>query len=288
MENYGDPGFHRHVAVAKHLGLMALSLTDAIILPINTTQYAFELDAYLDKYVPCLHLLDHMLNTLHRVESIAATLSLSRSPNFHKLRVTIDKLQAASGELDQEKFKANEHFQKAFRRLEKVIRGKGACAHRMRRVRDSVKRAFGVDDSLRELHDARRVEEIVAGVWDAVTTGDEESVKALAHKHHHGHHDKHDRLKKAIKELMKAALRVRKVNQKLIAFERGFIDEAGIKDREWYRHLGVAPGKCEFTGHPLPVSKLDELIVGDRARLWRDDAPGRYGGTHDRRRPQAC
>jgi N-acetylated-alpha-linked acidic dipeptidase len=49
MEKYGDPGFHRHVAVAKHLGLMALSLTDSIILPLNTTQYAFELDAYLDK-----------------------------------------------------------------------------------------------------------------------------------------------------------------------------------------------------------------------------------------------
>jgi N-acetylated-alpha-linked acidic dipeptidase len=33
------------------------------------------------------------------------------------------------------------------------------------------------------------------------------------------------------------------VNRKLISFERGFIDEGGIKDREWYRHLAVAPGK---------------------------------------------
>ena len=38
-----------------------------------------------------------------------------------------------------------------------------------------------------------------------------------------------------------------KVNKKLIAFERGFISEDGIKDREWYRHLGVAPGK--WLGH---------------------------------------
>ena len=37
------------VAVAKHLGLMALRLSDAIVLPLNTTQYALELDNYLDE-----------------------------------------------------------------------------------------------------------------------------------------------------------------------------------------------------------------------------------------------
>ena len=39
------------VAVAKHLGLVALRVTDSIILPLNTTQYALELDSYVDKYV---------------------------------------------------------------------------------------------------------------------------------------------------------------------------------------------------------------------------------------------
>lgn len=33
------------------------------------------------------------------------------------------------------------------------------------------------------------------------------------------------------------------INKKLALFERGFLSDAGIKDREWYRHLGVAPGK---------------------------------------------
>jgi N-acetylated-alpha-linked acidic dipeptidase len=51
QEMYADPGFYRHVAVAKHLGLVALRLTDAIILPLNTTQYALELDEYLQKCV---------------------------------------------------------------------------------------------------------------------------------------------------------------------------------------------------------------------------------------------
>jgi N-acetylated-alpha-linked acidic dipeptidase len=69
QEQYADPGFHRHVsldwtkraakitligaqiAVAKHLGLMTLRLTDAIILPLNTTQYVLELHEYLDQSV---------------------------------------------------------------------------------------------------------------------------------------------------------------------------------------------------------------------------------------------
>lgn len=46
-----------------------------------------------------------------------------------------------------------------------------------------------------------------------------------------------------IKEFIKAAKRVQAANAKLVAFEKGFIHEDGIKDREWYRHLGVAPGK---------------------------------------------
>lgn len=45
------------------------------------------------------------------------------------------------------------------------------------------------------------------------------------------------------KAVLKAAEAVRKANRKLATFEQGFISESGIKDREWYRHLGVAPGK---------------------------------------------
>ena len=37
------------VAVAKHLGLMALRLIDSIIVPLNTSHYALELHGYLNK-----------------------------------------------------------------------------------------------------------------------------------------------------------------------------------------------------------------------------------------------
>ena len=44
------------------------------------------------------------------------------------------------------------------------------------------------------------------------------------------------------RKLIRAVERVRAINQKLVAYERGFISEDGIKDREWYKHLAVAPG----------------------------------------------
>jgi N-acetylated-alpha-linked acidic dipeptidase len=67
QEVYGDPGFVKHVgltgqenkkilltssfqvAVAKNLGLQTLRLASALVLPFNTTHYAFELENYLDR-----------------------------------------------------------------------------------------------------------------------------------------------------------------------------------------------------------------------------------------------
>ena len=69
QEVYGDPGFVKHVcisgfndpfflltchpqlAVAKNLGLQTLRLSSALVLPFNTTNYAFELESYLSKSV---------------------------------------------------------------------------------------------------------------------------------------------------------------------------------------------------------------------------------------------
>ena len=48
---FSDPGFFKHVAMAKYLGLVALRVADSITLPINTTQYTLELESYLSKYV---------------------------------------------------------------------------------------------------------------------------------------------------------------------------------------------------------------------------------------------
>jgi N-acetylated-alpha-linked acidic dipeptidase len=52
-----------------------------------------------------------------------------------------------------------------------------------------------------------------------------------------------DSFRQPSRGLIKAVQQVQAVNKRLIAFERGFISRDGIKDREWYKHLGVAPGK---------------------------------------------
>jgi N-acetylated-alpha-linked acidic dipeptidase len=70
-------------------------------------------------------------------------------------------------------------------------------------------------------------------------------------------------------KLIKAAKAVRKINKKLASFERGFIHEDGIKDREWYRHLGVAPGKWLGKCSPSVDFKLQKVL---------NSAPG-YGAT---------
>lgn len=62
----------------------------------------------------------------------------------------------------------------------------------------------------------------------------------------HGCHARGARVdgdKRLHEKFLRAAERVRSVNKKLVRFERGLIHPDGIKGREWYRHLGVAPGK---------------------------------------------
>jgi len=55
------------------------------------------------------------------------------------------------------------------------------------------------------------------------------------------------------KELKEIVDRLMDINKKARAFEKGFISKDGIKDREWYKHLAVAPGKWLGEGlHDIP------------------------------------
>lgn len=223
QETFADPGFHRHVAVAKHLGLTALTLTDSIILPLNTTQYAHELDSYLD-----------------RVEEIASSSELDSAPNFKNLRKSIHQLQHTSHKMDHERHSAEHKFHKALKRLEKWHRKHSACGGRSgfkNWFKRTVKRVFGVTDEFGWRHRADRIHARYDELFELVRRVEGgESLNAMSYKGK-------PKMPGPLRDFIKAALRVRKVNQQLIAFERGFIHEDGIKDRSWYRHLGVAPGK---------------------------------------------
>ncbi|EIW82081.1 Zn-dependent exopeptidase [Coniophora puteana RWD-64-598 SS2] len=176
QELYGDPGFHRHIAVAKHLGLQLLRLSGDWILPFNTTHYSYELEVQVE-----------------RVEAIAS--NLAPELDFSSLEESVRKMQAASIALDVERTEAEHQLQTA------IIHyyHRHYISDRVRKAICKIKKALGKE-------------------CDA-TSG------------------------RSSRKLVEAIERIQEVNHKLIAFERGFISKDGLKDREWYKHLGVAPGR---------------------------------------------
>ncbi|KAH8094878.1 Zn-dependent exopeptidase [Cristinia sonorae] len=253
QQRYGDPGFLRHVAIAKSLGLQALGIADSLVLPLNTTHYALELGAYLDK-----------------VESIASTTSLE--VDLSSLRNSINKLQKSSAALDKEKAEA----EKDLRRIIKRIVRHRVVKRKVRKAVCAIKKVFGKkcgcphkrQESLTHIPHAH-VPATTLADGEAVKPRvgrypgwlSEQRVKTRTRFGHHGASDAKPRL--PLKKLRKAIERVRAVNKKLVAFERGLIHPEGIKDREWYRHLGVAPGKwLGYGATTLPA--LTESFTIDR------------------------
>ncbi|KAI0650552.1 Zn-dependent exopeptidase [Trametes meyenii] len=193
-ETYADPGFEKHVAVAKHLGLVLLRLLDSTIIPLNTTHYALELGKYLD----C-------------VEETASSLGLPI--DLTHLHESVARVQAASRVLDVEKSDAASTLEDLLRKLPPL--GCKPCG-----VIGWLKRLLGI-------------------------------IRALPYYH----------------ELKAAVRRVQQVNKKIIGFERGFISEEGLEGREWYRHLGVAPGKWLGYGATTLPAITEALTLEKNATL---------------------
>lgn len=137
-------------------------------------------------------------------------------PDLRRVRDAISKLQQASLNLDVKKLKAEGAFRKAVRNLPRGRLGRRI----IRRIKRWIMRLLGIDTPMP--NDA----ELKFPALHALNT-----------------RDATERRKGWPCDLIDAATRVKTVNQKLALFERGFISEEGVKDREWYRHLGVAPGK---------------------------------------------
>ncbi|TFK55577.1 Zn-dependent exopeptidase [Heliocybe sulcata] len=289
QEVYADPGFYRHIAVAKHLGLMTLRLADAIVLPLNTTQYAYELDSYLDV-----------------VEQQASDGSLD-APNFTRLRSSMQRLQEASVALDIEKAEAEEEFKKLLDEIRKkpgflrrIIRWVKKVIHRHRphpphhhddfadeeienlRYAHKLLAAYGPrKDRVGHFH--RPCHDRPLGLGrehfhspEAPRPPTAPHMPTLPHPPDYPHpphpprdmppplgHGRPHLPGLPIHKFIEAAKRIQRVNKKLSSFERGFISEEGIKDREWYRHLGVAPGKwLGYGATTLPA--LAEAITIDK------------------------
>ena len=195
--------------------------------------------------------------TLDSVEGLAA--AASATLNFAPLRAAIRSLQFASLKLDAEKFAAERVLKDQLSKWRKdhprQHRRKDGC---MKRFIHRLKSLFtwkshdgpvAISTPTNERLQYRTRAWIKE--WPEKTSTDgknhrsdyEVNVESGTWPHlplPHWPPRKPDRLPP---KLIKAAKAVRKINKKLASFERGFIHEGGIKDREWYRHLGVAPGK---------------------------------------------
>src|SRR5260221_11772861 len=179
----------------------------------------------------------------YRVEGLLRSLDQNTTDiSFSSLRAAIRKIQGASLKLDAEKTAAEEDFKKFVRIIFPGRQFRRSFKRRtgfLRLIANKIKLIFGVlppTDSELQLLSLRHAESWEEYLEFAANI-DEESLES-------------PQLKKALTSLpfpfskfVKAAKRIVAANRKLIMFERGFISEAGIRDREWYRHLGVSPGK---------------------------------------------
>ncbi|KAJ7639103.1 Zn-dependent exopeptidase [Roridomyces roridus] len=230
QETYADPGFHRAVAVAQNVGLLLLRLTDSIIVPLNTTQYALELSDYLDE-----------------IEQSVTDRPLRLAKDFVIIRQAILELSFASFALDAEKDAAGKEFERLLERMPKWPP--------VSRLTTLVKRVFGLSPECT----GRRIEDPEAWVGylnaalDGVEDGDWPHLPPLY-------------------EFIKAAKRVTKVNRKLIEFERGFLSAEGIKGREWYKHMVVAPGRWLGYGATTLPAFNEALLLDNDAEEARKAA----------------
>jgi N-acetylated-alpha-linked acidic dipeptidase len=177
----------------------------------------------------------------HRVEELSFDSSIS--VNLAPLRAAIKELQFASIKFDHEKHVA-----------ERVL--KGILGHWRPHKHHHAHQGFfaSISSKCRNMFRSDAADYISKKVeTSSILTEDSNGVTHHGHKHHPSiAHDNHRSFfswpkmpwrRWAKKRLIRAMKKVRKVNKKLSTFEQGFIHEDGIKDREWYRHLGVAPGK---------------------------------------------
>lgn len=207
-----------------------------------------------------------------RVEEIASV----QTPQLDltSLRKSIHSLQKTSLRLESEKVKAEQELRKVIKKWNKRHSMLGELEAKLRAILHWIKSVFGVHS--RHPGNGKAVE-IQLPVWIHGKQGghaEGDSVYRVATQagfvgeafdlepqYHNDSEHYHSR--KLLERLRHAVKRVQRVNRKLATFERGFISEEGIKDREWYKHLAVAPGKwLGMFGVTFPNKLILTCLVG--------------------------
>ncbi|KAK7037544.1 Vacuolar protein sorting-associated protein 70 [Paramarasmius palmivorus] len=309
QERYADPGFHRHIAIAKHLGLTALRIASPAILPFNTTHYSLELDSYLDKVEAIISTTDIQVDLSPLRQSIGSLQVASRALDFERLAAERElwKIIKKWKKKHDKGRRLKKKMWKAYCKWQKEVLGK-ECKHHHSHGKDitevfeseiprdlpavhpesgkPVKHRVGrlpawvaeqMDAGNSDLGEGWKDDVVYGLAMGLALSPDPEIEVSLAnslamfsggcrrreriadgHRPHRPHWPG-----KLIRELIRVVKRLRAINQQLIAFERGFISEDGIPQREWYKHLGVAPGKwLGYGATTLPA--LTEAITFEK------------------------
>jgi hypothetical protein len=108
-----------------------------------------------------------------------------------------------------------------------------------------IHQTLGFSDKLKLCH----LSNSISAVQDATLALDRQTAAALKELKDLTHPKKNKRLchskpsRKEMKKIKKVLETIKEINGKLAKFESGFIDEDGLPGREWYKHIGTAPGK---------------------------------------------
>ncbi|KAL1740279.1 Zn-dependent exopeptidase [Schizophyllum fasciatum] len=276
QELYADPGFHRHVAVAKLLGLQTLRLASTAILPFNTTYYSLLIEQFVNE-----------------VEEI---LSDTSSPiDVSPLRSSVRSLQAASLSLDFAKFKAEKDLKdlvtkwkkkrsalrelrrEAWKKYCKVMNGIDKRCHSKEPLH-----AIGFGAGAQDVDDlppmpppptlhvgGKTIRPRIGRAPAAIREKKYKDMQLAARIAEQAFGTPLDVRAEGfpLEDFLKVLKEIKAVNAKLLAFERGFISPEGLMDREWYQHLLAAPGK--WTGYgatSLPGLKEALAIEEDVVR----------------------
>lgn len=194
----------------------ALRVADSLVLPLNTTQYAIELQYYLEKWVSFPPFLASRIKAdIARVQHIADSTGLNEGLNLTSLGASIQHLIGASQALDVKTTSQLEHLHKLLPpppphpHPHPHPHGCHSPRVQLKQAFLKVCAAFGSDRCEKKLH---------------------------KYQHHHDHDHDHDRRprkpelpKKRLEAIKKVLAELRAGNKKRQAFEGGFISEQGIK-----------------------------------------------------------
>jgi N-acetylated-alpha-linked acidic dipeptidase len=188
--------------------------------------------------------------------------------DFSKLRRSVNKLRHSSRSLDHEKVNAEQELHKLMVEWAKLKQREGWLSKKFRKLIDWFRDRFGwyrdEEENRLAVEGLPRfganglmrprigrppawAQEQQAKAEEGENQVREDDVDNAKHKNKKHKHKKWQwgQRRKLLKRLRKAAERVRRANAKLILFEQGLTSGDGLKGREWYKHLGVAPGKLQ-------------------------------------------